>query len=132
MATASVRLRSASAPLRSDRADRLREAALGLALVTPPILVLLFLIVIPALQATTFSLGLVPSENLTFSTGQHLVNSDTATLAVYQDLLASRFIRDDLSMTVWITIFSVVFVAIVGYVLRSEEHTSELQSHSFI
>lgn len=108
---------SLSVPVRSDRGDRVREAALGLALVAPPILVLLFLIVVPALQATTFSLGLVPSENLTFSTGQHLVKSDTPTLAVYQDLLASPFIRDDLSVTMWITVVSVVLVAIVGYVL---------------
>jgi putative spermidine/putrescine transport system permease protein len=103
--------------LRSDRVERLREAALGLALVAPPIFVLLFLIVVPALQATTFSLGLVPSENITFSTGQHLIKSDTPTLDVYRDLLASQFIRDDLSLTLWITVISVIFVAIVGYVL---------------
>jgi putative spermidine/putrescine transport system permease protein len=99
------------------RADRVREAALGLALVAPPMLVLLLLIVIPALQATTFSLGLVPSENLTFSTGQHLVDSDSPTLQVYADLLASPFIRDDLALTLWISIISVVLVAVVGYVL---------------
>lgn len=97
--------------------ERVREAALGLSLVAPPTLVLLLLIVVPALQATTFSLGLVPAENLTFSTGQHLVNSQTPTLAVYQDLLASPFVRDDLSITMWITVLSVVLVAIVGYVL---------------
>jgi ABC-type spermidine/putrescine transport system permease subunit I len=102
---------------RSDRADRLREAVLGMLLVTPPMLVLLFLIVIPAFQAATFSLGLVPSDNLTYSTGQHLIRSDTPTLDVYRDLLASPFIRDDLSMTLWITVLSVLFVAIVGYVL---------------
>jgi ABC-type spermidine/putrescine transport system permease subunit I len=103
--------------LSSARADRWREAALGLGLVMPPILVLLVLIVVPALQATTFSLGLVPQENLTFSTGQHLVNSPTPTLQVYRDLLGSSFIRDDLSLTLWITVVSVVLVAIVGYVL---------------
>jgi ABC-type spermidine/putrescine transport system permease subunit I len=80
-------------------------------------LVLVLLIVIPALQATTFSLGLVPSENLTFSTGQHLIDSQTPTLQVYADLLASPFIRDDLVLTLWISIVSVVLVAIVGYVL---------------
>src|SRR5437667_3140414 len=97
--------------------DRLREATLGLALVAPPTAVLLVLVVLPAVQATTFSLGLVPSDNLTFSTGQHLVKSDTPTLDVYRDLLASPFIRDDLSMTLWITLVSVVLVAIVSYVL---------------
>ena len=101
----------------SDRADRRREAALGLAMVAAPIGVVLLLIVVPAIQAATFSLGLVPTDNLVFSTGQHLVNSDTPTLAVYRDLLASPFIRDDLWLTVWISLLSVVLVAIVAYVL---------------
>jgi putative spermidine/putrescine transport system permease protein len=101
----------------SDRSDRFREAALGLAMVAPPIVVLLFLIVYPAFEAATFSLGLVPGDNLTFSTGQHLINSATPTLDVYRDLLASPFIRDDLFLTLWISIVSVVLVAIVGYIL---------------
>jgi ABC-type spermidine/putrescine transport system permease subunit I len=83
----------------------------------PPIGVLLLLIVLPAVQAATFSLGLVPTDNLVFSTGQHLVKSDTPTLDVYRDLLASPFIRDDLWLTIWISLLSVVLVAIVAYVL---------------
>jgi ABC-type spermidine/putrescine transport system permease subunit I len=90
---------------------------MGLALVAPPIALLLLLVVLPALQATTFSLGLVPSNNLTFSTGQHLIKSETPTLDVYRDLLASPFIRDDLALTLWISVISVVLVAIVGYIL---------------
>ena len=101
----------------SSRADSTREAALGLALVAPPIAVLLFLIVVPALQATVFSLGIVPSDNLVFSTGQHLITSDTPTLDVYRDLLASSFVRDDLWLTIWISLVSVVLVAIVSYIL---------------
>src|ERR1700682_5169101 len=101
----------------SDRADRLRESVLGLTMVAPPVLVLLFLIVLPAVQAATFSLGLVPSDNLTFSTGQHLIKSETPTLDVYRALLASPFIRDYLFLTLWISVVSVVLVAIVGYVL---------------
>jgi ABC-type spermidine/putrescine transport system permease subunit I len=97
--------------------SRFREAAIGLAMVAPPTLVLLFLIVVPALQAATFSLGLVPTDNLVFSTGQHLIKSDTPTLAVYRDLLASPFVRDDLWLTVWISVASVVLVAVVAYVL---------------
>jgi putative spermidine/putrescine transport system permease protein len=97
--------------------SRLREAAIGLALVAPPMGVLLLLVVLPAVQATTFSLGLVPSDNLTFSTGQHLIKSESPTLDVYRDLLASPFIRDDLALTLWISVFSVVLVAIVGYIL---------------
>src|ERR1051325_8904807 len=101
----------------SERSDRFREAALGLAMVAPPIVVLLFLIIFPAIQATTFSLGLVPSDNLTFSTGQHLINSATPTLDVYRDLLASPFVRDDLVLTLWISVVSVILVEIVGYIL---------------
>jgi putative spermidine/putrescine transport system permease protein len=101
----------------SERADRRREAALGLAMVAPPIGVVLLLIVVPAISAATFSLGLVPNDNLVFSTGQHLVDSPTPTLDVYRDLLASPFIRDDLWLTVWISLLSVVLVAIVSYVL---------------
>ena len=97
--------------------DRLREATLGLALVAPPTAVLLVLVVLPAVQATTFSLGLVPSDNLTFSTGQHLISSDTPTLEVYRQLLASPFVRDDLRLTLTVTVLSVIIVAVVGYVL---------------
>jgi putative spermidine/putrescine transport system permease protein len=104
-------------PSAADRTDRFREAALGLAMVAPPILVLLLLIVLPAVQATTFSLGLVPTDNLVFSTGQHLVTSDTPTLDVYRDLLASPFIRDDLWLTIWISLLSVALVAVVSYIL---------------
>src|SRR5947209_14153798 len=86
-------------------------------MVAPPIAVLLFLIALPAVQATIFSLGIVPSDNLVFSTGQHLIKSDAPTLAVYRDLLASPFIRDDLWLTIWISLLSVVLVAIVAYVL---------------
>src|SRR5437879_13580607 len=97
--------------------ERLREATLGLALVAPPMAVLLVLVVLPAVQATRFSLGIIPSDNLVFSTGQHLIKSDTPTLDVYRDLLASPFIRDDLWLTIWISLASVVLVAIVSYVL---------------
>jgi len=104
-------------PSHAARAERWHEAVVGLLMVAPTIAVLVVLIVVPAIQATTFSLGLVPTDNLTFSTGQHLIKSDTPTLDVYRDLLASSFIRDDLSMTLWITLVSVVLVAIVSYVL---------------
>jgi len=97
--------------------SRWREASLGLALVAPPIAVLVLLIVVPAIQAATFSLGLVPANNLTFSTGQHLVSSERPTLEVYRQLLASPFLRDDLRLTLTVTVLSVIGVAVVGYVL---------------
>jgi ABC-type spermidine/putrescine transport system permease subunit I len=101
----------------SEHGERVREATLGLGMVAPPLLVLLCLIVLPAVQAAIFSFGIVPSDNLVFSTGQHLVKSDTPTLDVYRDLLASPFVRDDLWLTIWISLMSVAFVAVVGYVL---------------
>jgi ABC-type spermidine/putrescine transport system permease subunit I len=97
--------------------ERVKEATIGLLMVAPPTLVLVFLIVLPGVQAAIFSLGIVPSDNLVFSTGQHLVNSSSPTLQVYRDLLASPFVRDDLWLTVWISVVSVVLVAIVSYVL---------------
>ena len=86
-------------------------------MVAPPIFVMLFLVLFPAVEAATFSLGIVPSDNLVFSTGQHLISTSTPTLDVYTNLLSSPFIRDDLWLTVWITLVSVVLVAIVSYVL---------------
>ncbi len=59
----------------------------------------------------------MPNDNVVFSTGQHLVNSPTPTLDVYRGLFADPFFRADLSLTLWITVSSVVLVAIVGYVL---------------
>lgn len=101
----------------AERAERNREAAIGLLMVAPPAAVLVFLIVLPALQAAVFSLGIVPSDNVVFSTGQHLIDSPTPTLAVYRDLLASPFVRDDLWLTLWISVVSVLLVAVVAYVL---------------
>jgi ABC-type spermidine/putrescine transport system permease subunit I len=101
----------------SERADRIREAAIGLAMVAPPTIVLFSLIIFPAIQAAIFSLGVVPTDNAVFSTGQHLIRSESLTLDVYRDLLASPFIRDDLWLTLWISAVSVVLVAIVAYVL---------------
>jgi ABC-type spermidine/putrescine transport system permease subunit I len=97
--------------------DRVREAVIGLALVAPPIGVMLLLIVVPAIQAAVFSLGIVPTDNVVFSTGQHLISTQTPTLDVYRDLLASSFIRDDLWLTLWISVVSVILVAIVAYAL---------------
>jgi putative spermidine/putrescine transport system permease protein len=114
---AAVAVSAERAAVSGERAERIREAAIGLLMVAPPIAVLLFLIIFPALQAAIFSLGIVPSDNLVFSTGQHLVNSKTPTLDVYRDLLASPFIRDDLWLTVWISLLSVLLVAVVAYVL---------------
>lgn len=96
---------------------RLREAALGLLLAAPPVAVLVLLIIVPALDALRFSLGIVPQGNITYSTGQHLIVSDRPTLAVYRNLVNSQFFRDDFRLTAFVVIFSVLLVLVVSYVL---------------
>lgn len=83
----------------------------------PPFLVLLALIVYPAVEAALFSLGQVPTNNIAFSTGMHLIESKTLTLDVYRQLFASSYFQDDLAVTFIVTVLSVVFVLIVSYVL---------------
>jgi ABC-type spermidine/putrescine transport system permease subunit I len=99
------------------RDGRWREAALGFALASPPIIVLVLLIVAPAIEALLFSLGQVPTDNVAFSAGLHLIVSPTPTLAVYQNLVASTFFRDDLRITLEVTLLSVMFVLVIAYVL---------------
>jgi len=96
---------------------RSQEAALGLILALPPFLVLILLIVYPAIEAFTFSLGQVPTDNAAFSTGMHLIVSPTPTLEVYRQLFASSFFQADLSLTFTVTFLSVVLILIVSYVL---------------
>ncbi|MBX6771102.1 MAG: ABC transporter permease subunit [Chloroflexi bacterium] len=96
---------------------RLREAALGLILALPPFIVLVALIVYPAIEAILFSLGRVPTDNAAFSTGMHLVVSNSLTLEVYRQLFASQFFQDDLRLTLEVTVLSVVFVLVISYIL---------------
>ncbi|MGI8855965.1 MAG: ABC transporter permease [Thermomicrobiales bacterium] len=98
-------------------APRVREAALGLLMAAPPVVVLILLIIVPAIDAARFSLGIVPQGNITFSTGAHLIQSDTPTLAVYQNLLGSQFFRDDLALTAVVVVAAVLIVLVVSYVL---------------
>jgi ABC-type spermidine/putrescine transport system permease subunit I len=88
-----------------------------LLLAAPPIVVLVLLIVLPALDAVRFSFGIVPEGNITYSTGQHLIVSDRPTLAVYRNLLNSKFFRDDFALTAFVVIFSVLFVLVISYIL---------------
>ncbi|HVC34371.1 MAG TPA: ABC transporter permease subunit [Chloroflexota bacterium] len=97
--------------------SHLREAALGLVMALPPFVVLLALIVYPAVEAALFSLGQVPTDNVAFSTGMHLIVSKTLTLEVYRQLFASSFFLDDLSITFFVTVLSVVLVLVISYIL---------------
>jgi ABC-type spermidine/putrescine transport system permease subunit I len=96
---------------------RVREAALGLLMALPPFAIVILLIAVPAVQAVTFSLGQVPTNNAAYSTGMHLVVSERPTLAVYRDLLASQFFRADVQITLGVTLASVALVLVVGYIL---------------
>ncbi|MGN6755468.1 MAG: ABC transporter permease [Thermomicrobiales bacterium] len=103
--------------LTSYKPARWREPALGLLLASPPVVVVLLLIALPAVQAALFSLGQVPQDNAAYSTGMHLVSSPTLTLAVYRDLLSSPFFRADIKLTAVVTVWSVALTLLIGYVL---------------
>jgi putative spermidine/putrescine transport system permease protein len=96
---------------------RVREAVFGLLLAAPPIIVLVALIILPALDALRFSLGIVPEGNITYSNGQHLITSSRPTLAVYRNLIDSKFFRDDFALTAFVVVLSVAIVLVVSYVL---------------
>jgi ABC-type spermidine/putrescine transport system permease subunit I len=91
--------------------------ALGLVLASPPIVMLVLLVIVPAVEALLFSLGQVPTDNVIFSTGLHLVTSPTPTLEVYRTLLSDHFFLDDLVLTATVTVASVALVVVVSYVL---------------
>ncbi|MCL4508423.1 MAG: ABC transporter permease subunit [Chloroflexi bacterium] len=94
-----------------------RHALTGLLLVSPPFLLMLFLIVAPTVQAILYSTGQVPTDNIVFQSDIDLVSSATPTLVVYQRLLSSPYVQADLAMTFQVTIASVVLVLVVGYIL---------------
>lgn len=96
---------------------RSKEALVGLLLVTPPLLVLLFLVALPAWQAITFSLGLVPTDNVSYSSGLNLIRSDTPTLAVFRRLLATRSFGQNLSLTFFVTFTTIGLLTLVSYSL---------------
>lgn len=83
----------------------------------PPIIVMVFLIVVPGIEAALFSLGQVPTDNPVFSTGMHIIASPTPTMRVYQNLIESPFFQADLSITLWVTVVTVALVLVVAYVL---------------
>lgn len=90
---------------------------MGLCLAAPPIIILVLLIIVPAVEAVLFSVGQVPTDNVAFSSGMHLIMSPTPTLQVYQQLVASRFFVDDVLLTLGVTVSSVLLVLVVSYVL---------------
>ncbi len=85
---------------------RLRgEGALGLALVLPPLLVLVFLIIVPALTAVI--------ETLTPPPG----SAGGATLGTYAQVLGSRILRADIWFSVVVTLVAVAVTFCLSYPL---------------
>ncbi len=97
------------------RKSEFRQGALGFVLALPPFVVLVALVAIPAVDAVLFSLGLVPKNNVAFSTGMHLVVSDHPTLKVYQNLFSSKYFLADLWLTLRVTVVSVLLVVVIAY-----------------
>ncbi len=93
------------------------EAVTGLLMAMLPFAILLLLIVLPAVDSLLFSLGRVPSNNVAFSTGQHLIRSDHLTLAVYKNLFSSKYFIQDLVLTLIVTVVSVAGIVVVSYSL---------------
>jgi putative spermidine/putrescine transport system permease protein len=96
---------------------RWRHGLVGLLLASPPFLLMLFLIVVPTVQAFLYSVGQVPSNNIVFKADIDLVSSATLTFLVYARLLASSFFQADLQLTLFVTVVSVVLVLVIAYVL---------------
>jgi ABC-type spermidine/putrescine transport system permease subunit I len=90
---------------------------MGLLLVTPALVVLLFLVVIPALEALRFSLGIVPADNPAFASGMDLVRNDTPTLEAFRRLFENRFFQSNLDVTWRVSVVSVVLLVLISYPL---------------
>ena len=90
---------------RKGSASARKEGALGLALVLPPLLVLIFLIVLPAITAIIETLSPPTGANtgLTFNT--------------YAHVLGARIIRSDIIFSVDIALISVAVVFCLSYPL---------------
>jgi putative spermidine/putrescine transport system permease protein len=83
----------------------MRQGALGLALVLPPLLLLVFLIVLPALTAVVETLGPVSG------------GPPGPTLTRYAQVLGTRIIRGDIIFTVLVTLEAVAVVFCLSYPL---------------
>jgi len=89
-----------------DRAHRgWKQGALGLALVLPPLLVLVFLIVVPAISAIVTTL--TPPGG----------SGPTTSFVNYAEVLATRMLRADIGFTVTVTLVSVAVVFLLSYPL---------------
>jgi putative spermidine/putrescine transport system permease protein len=93
------------------------QAIWGLLFMLAPMFVLLMLIVLPALDAVRFSLGLVPTDNFSYANGLDLVRSKTPTLEVFQKLFAAPSFQQNLGLTLFVTLTSICILAVIAYAL---------------
>lgn len=93
------------------------QSLLGLLFLVPPLLVLTVLVLIPAFDAVRFSLGLVPEDNVAYASGLNLIRSQHPTLQVFGTLLASPAFRQNLGLTVSVTLTSVLLLTLLSSVL---------------
>jgi putative spermidine/putrescine transport system permease protein len=90
---------------RNGSAAARKEGALGLALVLPPLLVLIFLIILPAISAIieTVSPPARPNAGLNFN--------------IYAQVLGARIVRSDIIFSVEVALISVAVVFCLSYPL---------------
>ncbi|MDX2004214.1 MAG: ABC transporter permease subunit [Meiothermus sp.] len=89
----------------------------GFLLALPPMVVLFFLILLPAFEAVKFSLGLVPEDNVAYASGLNVIRSNGPTLEVFEKLFASPFFQQNVRLTFFVSIVSVLILLVVAYVL---------------
>lgn len=96
--------------------DRNRgKSLLGLLFVFPPLLVLTLLVLWPAVDAVRFAVGLVPEDNVAYTSGLNIVRSRTPTLEVFRNLFASEAFARDLKLTLFVTLVSILFLTLISY-----------------
>ncbi len=100
----------------------IRAQLTGLLLVAPPIALLALLVAWPAVSAISFSLGLIPGNNLLFSQGLHLIRSDHPTFQVYKALWGQPAFRADLALTVGVALWSTLSICVLAYALALYTH----------
>ncbi len=105
-------------PVRTRSRVRVRpQAVWGLLFMLPPLAVLVFLVLLPALEALQFSLGRLPADNVSYASGLNLVSTQTPTLKVFQNLFASPAFAQNIRLTLFVTFFSVLLLTTLAYLL---------------
>lgn len=93
------------------------QSLLGLLFLLPPLGVLTVLVLIPAWDAVSFSLGQVPEDNVSYASGLNVIRSQHPTLEVFGKLLSSPAFKQNLGLTMFVTLTSVTLLTLLSYVL---------------